>query len=62
MPQDIRPKTKKLKRGDIHVRIRADLRVIFWQDKRDVCMLTNIHSAQRKVIFVMGEERPQSCK
>jgi len=54
MPQDIRPKTKKLKRGDIHVRIRADLRVIFWQDKRDVCMLTNIHSAPAEGNFCNG--------
>jgi len=45
MPQDLRPKTTKLKRGDIRVRTRADLTAILWRDKRDVCMLTNIHSA-----------------
>jgi ribosomal protein L1 len=28
MPQDLKPKTKKLKRGDIRVRIRADLTAI----------------------------------
>jgi len=44
MSQDLRPKTK-LKRGDIRVRIRADLTAILWRDKRDICMLTNIHSA-----------------
>ena len=45
MPQDLRPKTTKLKRGDIRVRTRADLVAILWWDKRDICMLTNIHSA-----------------
>jgi len=45
MPQDLRPKTTKLKRGDIRARTRADLTAILWRDKRDVCMLTNIHSA-----------------
>ena len=40
-----RPKTRELKRGDIHIRTRADLMAILWRDKRDVCMLTNIHSA-----------------
>jgi len=45
MPQDLRPKTTKLKKGDIHIRTRADLTAIQWQDKRDVCMLTNIHNA-----------------
>ena len=33
-PQDLRPKTTKLKRGDIHVRTRADLTAILWRDKR----------------------------
>jgi len=45
MPQDLRPKTTKLKRGDICVRTRADLMAILWRNKRDICMLTNIHSA-----------------
>jgi len=45
MPQDLRPKAKKLKRGDICVRTRADLTAILWRDKRDICMLTNIHNA-----------------
>ena len=45
MPQDLKPKTTKLKRGDIHVRTRADLTAILWRDKRDVCTLTNIHNA-----------------
>ena len=45
MPQDLKPKTTKLKRGDIRVRTRADLTAILWRDKRDVCMLTNIHNA-----------------
>ena len=45
MPQDLAPKRPKLKRGDIHVRTRADLTAILWQDKRGICMLTNIHNA-----------------
>jgi len=45
MPQDLRPKTTKLKRGDIRVRTRADLTAILWRDKRDLRMLTNIHNA-----------------
>ena len=44
-PQDLALKTTKLKTGDIHVRTRADLTAILWWDKRDVCMLTNIHSS-----------------
>ena len=50
MPQDLRPKTTKLKRGDIRVRTRADLTAILWRDKRDLCMLTNIHSRKRYVV------------
>ena len=45
MPQDLRPKTTKPKRGDIRVRTRADMTAILWRDKRDVFMLTNIHNA-----------------
>jgi len=45
MPQDLVLKTTKLKRGDIHVRTRAGLTAVLWWDKRDICMLTNIHSA-----------------
>ena len=44
MPQDLVPKTTKLKKGDIRVRTRADLTAILWRDKRDICMLTNIHN------------------
>ena len=45
MPQDLKPKTTKMKRGDIRVGTSADLTAILWQDKRDVCMMTNIHTA-----------------
>jgi hypothetical protein len=44
MPQDLRLKTTKLKRGDIRARTRADLTAILWREKRDICMLTNIHN------------------
>jgi len=45
MPQDLEPNTKKLKREYIRVRTRAYLTGILWLDKRDICMLTNIHNA-----------------
>ena len=51
MPQDLRLKTTKLKRGDIRVRTRADLTAILWQDKRDVCILINIHNAPEEDNF-----------
>ena len=43
MPKDLEPKTLRLKRGDIRVRTRGDLTAVVWRDKRDVCLLTNIH-------------------
>ena len=43
MPQDLAPKTIKLKQGDICIRTMADLTEILWRDKRDICTLTNIH-------------------
>ena len=43
MPKDLRPQTLRLKRGDIRVRTRGDLTAVVWKDKRDVCLLTNIH-------------------
>ena len=45
MTQDLRPKTTKLKMGDICIRTRANLTAIQWQDKRDICLLTNINDA-----------------
>ena len=43
MPKDLKPKTPRLKRGDIRVRTRGDLTAVVWKDKRDVCLLTNTH-------------------
>ena len=51
MPQDLRQKTTKLKRGDIRVRTRGDLTAILWPEKIDVCMLTNIHNASAEGNF-----------
>ena len=45
MPQDLGPKRMTLKRGDLQVRTRGDLKTILWRDKRDVRILTNIHDA-----------------
>ena len=43
MPQHLAPKTIKLKKGDIHISTRADLTAIMWWEKKDTCMLMNIH-------------------
>jgi len=48
MPKDLKPKTLRLKRGDIWVRTRGDLTAVTWKDKRDVCLLTNIHDPPRE--------------
>ena len=53
-PQDLAPKTTKLKRGDIRVQTRADLTAVMWRDKRDVCLLTNIHSSPAEGNFCNG--------
>ena len=55
VPQDVAPKASKLKRGDIHIRTRADLTAILWQDKRDICMLTNIHGVPAENNFSSEE-------
>jgi len=43
MPKDLKPKSLRLKRGDIRVRTGGDLTAVVWKDKRDVCLVTNIH-------------------
>ena len=48
MPKDLKPKTLRLKRGEVRVRIRGDLTAVVWKDKRDVCLLTNIHDQPRE--------------
>ena len=45
MPQDLAPKTSKLKRRDIRIRTGTDLMAKLWQDKRDICMFTNNRNA-----------------
>ena len=60
MPQDLKPKTTKLKKGDIRIRTRADLTTILRRDKRDVCMLTNIHNAPAEGNFC--NERGKAIK
>jgi hypothetical protein len=44
MPLDLLPPNKRLKRGDILSRTRDDLTAMVWRDKRDVCVLTNMHN------------------
>jgi len=48
MPKDLKPKTLRLKHGDIQVRTRGDLMAVVWKDKREVCLLTNIHDPPRE--------------
>ena len=36
MPKDLRPKTLRLKRGDIRVRTRGGLTAVVWKDERRV--------------------------
>jgi len=48
MPKAIKPKTLRLKRGAVRVRTRGDLTAAVWKDKRDVCLLTNIHDPPRE--------------
>jgi len=43
MPKDLKPKTLRLKCGDNGVRTRGALTAVVWRDKRDMCLLTNIH-------------------
>ena len=48
MPKDLKPKTLTMKHGDIRVRTRGDLTAVVWKDKRDVCLLTNLHNPPRE--------------
>jgi hypothetical protein len=44
MPEVIRPKTMKLEKGDIVARVMGQVSVVRWKDRRDVFVLTNMHS------------------
>ena len=48
MPKNLKPKTLRLKRGDIRVRTRSDLMAVVWKDKQDMCLLTNIHNPPKE--------------
>jgi hypothetical protein len=43
--------------GDIGVRTRVDLTEVQWLDKRDACMLTNIHNPPLEGSFHIERER-----
>ena len=47
-PRTSKPKTLRLKHGDIRIRTRVDLTAVVWRDKRDVCLLTNIHNPPKE--------------
>jgi len=44
MPRDILPKSLKMKGGAIATRIKGTLRAVHWKDRRDVYILTNMHT------------------
>jgi energy-coupling factor transporter ATP-binding protein EcfA2 len=44
MPQDIEPKSLKMKSRDIAIRVRETLRDVHLKDRRDVYILTNMHA------------------
>jgi len=48
MPKNLKPKILRLKHGDSRVRSRGDMMAVVWKDKRDVCLLTNIHDPPRE--------------
>jgi len=48
MPKDLKPQTLRLKHGDIRVRTRDDVTAVVWRDKRDMCLLINIHDPPRE--------------
>jgi hypothetical protein len=48
MPKDLKPKTLRLKQGDIQMRTRGELTAVVWKDKRGVCLLTDIHNPPRE--------------
>lgn len=58
LPQEINPRNMKLKRGDIVTRVRDNLSVVRWKDKRDVYLLTNIHSPPVEGNFVDEYNNP----
>jgi hypothetical protein len=44
MPKDISSRVIKSKKGDIITRVRGNQSIVRWKDKRDVYVLTNMHS------------------
>jgi len=54
MPKDLIPKTLRLKHGDIRVRTSGNLMAVVWKDKRDMCLLPNIHDPPEKAIIAMN--------
>ena len=58
MPQDLAPKTSKLKRGDIRIRTKAALTAILRWDMRDIRTLMNIHAAPAEGNFCNEGEKP----
>jgi hypothetical protein len=44
MPKDISSRAMKAKKGDIITQVRGNQSIVRWKDKRDVYVLTNMHT------------------
>jgi hypothetical protein len=44
--QDLRNRRLGMKKGDVLFRVRGDMTILVWKDKRDIRMLNNIHVPQ----------------
>jgi len=62
MPKDLKPKTLRLKRGDVRVRTRGHLTAVVWKDKRRVP--PDIHDPPREGNYrdEHGNAIKQFCK
>jgi len=54
VPGEFRRKTLQLKWGDVRFRTSGDQTAVFWEDERDVRMLTDSHDqlAEGKLMFI----------
>jgi len=58
MPRNFGPKQLKLKRGDLRVKTRGGLTALFWKDRREVYMLTNMDPPPAEGHFCDNSNRP----
>jgi hypothetical protein len=55
MPSNFGPKHLKLKKGDIVSKVRDNLMAMFWKDKREVYMLSNIQWQFSRPVWVCSK-------